>query len=174
MKKFNIIKVLIWTIIISALYAAFQHYFFDMSVILPLFVSLIVLIIFVTKVKLSKPKMIICGLLIGITMYCTFIAVGYQLMRMEIKNHIPANITFNCSTKEFVDTLIYSETGHKGIAGYMIMRTHTESIHSGYRVKNSRVEGIGKEIWRFLVMTFFPLLSQLEPKNNKWSRKEIY
>jgi len=171
MKKFSIIKVLLWTIVIAASYAAFQHFFFDMS-LFPFLISIIETVIFIRIMGTSKQKMKIFGLLIGITMYVTFIAVGYGLFRIKINHYAPVSSTINYSAEKFTDILIYSETGHKGIVGYMSLRTHTRTIYiGGDSIENSHGSGIMEEIFKFLLLTFMPLLSQLDSINIKGPRK---
>jgi len=164
MKKYSFIKVLLWIIVIAASYAAFQHFFFDMT-IFTFLISITETGLFVLRVRMPKQKMKVCGLLAGITMYVTFIAVGYGLFRMDIKHYAPVNSTINYSAEKFADDLIYSETGHKGIVGYMILRTHTRTVYIvGRSTENPRDMGVIKEIGKFLLLTFMPFLSQLDSK----------
>ena len=173
MKKYINIKLLLWTIVIAVSYAAFQHFFFD-SPLFTLFIAIIETVIFIKMVRMSKQKMIIFNLLVGITMYVTFITVGYGLFRMELKHYASVYSTINYSTKKLTDNLIYIETGHKGIVGYMISRTHTTTVFvGGNSIENSRCEGIIKEIFKFLLLTFMPLSFQLELKNIKGPRKRV-
>jgi len=164
MKKYSFLKVLLWIIVIAASYAAFQHFFFDMT-IFAFLISITETVLFVVMVRMPKQKMKVCSLLAGITMYVTFITVGYGLFRMDIKDYAPVNSTINYSAERFADDLIYEETGHKGIVGYMIMRTHTMTLYVvGPPTENSRDMGVIKEIGKFLLLTFMPLSSQLDYK----------
>ena len=167
MKRYGIIIVLLWTIVIAVTYAAFQHFFFD-TFLFTFFISIIETVLFVVMVRTSEQKMKVFSLLVGITMYVTYITVGYGLFRTEIEKYAPVNSTINYSAEKFADDLIYKETGHKGIVGYMNLRTHTKTVFiGGCSVDNSRGEGMLTEIFKFILLTFMPFMSQLQPQNRR-------
>lgn len=160
---------IILTILISGLYAVFQSYLFDSFIAIPLLVSFIIAIVFIRLVKFEKYKMIICGLLIGLTAYSVFIGASYQLFQLDIRNKIQDSSYTIGNVDEVIDEYLYFETGHKGLSGYMLIRTkripltmvdvYERAERSGIHLTS--YNGIIGEIFRPFAMIFIPVLCSL-------------
>ncbi len=173
MKLLRLILALIFSCIIAGIYALFQHYFFDTFFVMPLIVSLIITLLFTRMVTLSRYKMIVCSILLGLMIYSVFIGCSYQLFKSNINEQ--AKTSINYEIDDITDKYLYYMTGHKGIVGYVFLRT--ESIPSNMvqvmeRVKKDNIEipnlyGFLGEIFRFAIMVFLPLLAQLQPNSRR-------
>lgn len=175
MKIAKLFLAIILTCLIAGLYAVFQSYLFDSFIAIPLLVSLIIAIVFIRLVKFEKYKMIICGLLIGLTAYSVFIGVSYQLFQLNIRNRLQAGNYFINNVDEAIDKYLYFETGHKGLAGYMLIRTkripmtmvdiYERAERRGIHLTN--FNGIIGEIIRTFAMIFIPVLTTLPSGDRK-------